>query len=404
MTKHYVIVGGGVAAVHAAKAIRDQDAESEISILGEESQLPYNRIKLTKGLFTDLHSEKVLIKKEKWYSDNRISVKTSTRISSVHLDRQIVVTEDGQRVSYHKLLLCMGAKNRTLSLEGFGLNNVHTLRDVNDADRLKENLQDGSHVAVIGGGVQGIETAWALHEAGYQVTVIEAFHRLMGRQLDEKSSQLLKENLEQAGVKVILQADVASITGTEYVTGITLHDQSHFSCDHVVYSIGIVPNTELVSGSSIQVQQGIIVNEQMQTNDPHVYAAGDVAEVNGHVEGLWGGAIEQGRIAGSNMVANLTAYRRAVPVTLFNAFGISLFSLGNVDEQYCDTVVSGEENGAYTRVYVKDNTMIGAISWQGAAASLGYKTAVEQGIPLMGVDVNGSSIVEIMAEVQTRLN
>ncbi|MEK4104454.1 FAD-dependent oxidoreductase [Paenibacillus sp. FSL R10-2791] len=404
MTKHYVIVGGGVAAVHAAKAIRDQDADSEISILGEESQLPYNRIKLTKGLFTDLHSEKVLIKKEKWYRDNRISVKTSTRIRSVHPDRQIVVTEDGQSVSYHKLLLCMGAKNRELSLEGSGLNNVHTLRDMNDADRLKENLQDGSHVAVIGGGVQGIETAWALHVAGYQVTVIEAFHRLMGRQLDEKSSQLLKENLEQAGVKVILQADVASITGTEFVTGITLDDQSHFSCDHVVYSIGIVPNTELVSGSNIQVRQGIIVNEQMQTNDPHVYAAGDVAEVNGHVEGLWGGAIEQGRIAGSNMVANLTAYRRAVPVTLFNAFGISLFSIGNVDERYCDTVVSGEENGAYTRIYVKDNTMIGAISWQGAAASLGYKTAVEQGIPLEGIDVNGSSIEEIMAEVQTRLN
>lgn len=252
--------------------------------------------------------------------------------------------------------------------------------------------------------MQGIETAWALHEAGYQVTVIEAFHRLMGRQLDEKSSQLLKENLEQAGVKVILRADVASITGTEYVTGITLHDQSHFSCDHVVYSIGIVPNTKLVSGSNIQVRQGIIVNEQMQTNDPHVYAAGDVAEINGHVEGLWGGAIEQGRIAGSNMVANLTAYRRAVPVTLFTAFGISLFSIGNVDEQCCDTAVSGDDNGAYTRIYVKDNTMIGAISWQGAAASLGYKTAVEYGISLEGIDVNGSSIEEIMAEVQTRLN
>lgn len=403
MTKHYVIVGSGVAAVHAAKAIRDQDAQSEITILGEENQLPYNRIKLTKGLFTDLHSEKVLIKKDKWYRDNRISVKTSTRVRSIHLDRQMVVTEDGQRVSYHKLLLCMGAKNRALSLEGAGLNNVHTLRDMNDADRLKDNLQADSHVAVIGGGVQGIETAWALYEAGYQVTVIEASHRLMGRQLDEKSSQLLKDRLEQAGVKVILQAAVASITGTEFVTGITLDDQTYFFCEHVVYSIGIVPNTELLSGLNIQVRQGIIVNEYMQTNDPHVYAAGDVAEISGHVEGLWGGAMEQGRIAGGNMVANLTAYRRAVPVNLFNAFGVSLFSIGNVDERYCDTAMCGEENGAYTCIYVKDNTMIGAISWQGAAASLVYKTAVEQGIRLTGIDVIGSSIVEIMAELQTRL-
>ncbi|WP_342435399.1 FAD-dependent oxidoreductase [Paenibacillus sp. FSL L8-0436] len=404
MTKHYVIVGGGVAAVHAAKAIRDQDAESEISILGEEDQLPYNRIKLTKGLFTDLHSEKVLIKKEKWYRDNRISVKTSTRISSVHPDRQLVETEDGQSVSYHKLLLCMGARNRALPIEGAGLNNVHTLRDMNDADRLKDSLQDGSRVAVIGGGVQGIETTWALHEAGYQVTVIEAFHRLMGRQLDEKSSQLLKDTLERSGVKVILQSGVASITGSEFVTGITLDDQSHFSCDHVVYSIGIVPNTALINGSNILVRQGILVNEQMQTSDPHVYAAGDVAEINGHVEGLWGGAIEQGRIAGNNMAANLTVYRGAVPVTLFNAFGLSLFSIGNVDERQCDMAVCGEENGAYTLIYVKDNTITGAISWQGAAASLVYKAAVEQGIRLTGIDLNGSNIVEIMAEVQTRLN
>lgn len=234
--------------------------------------------------------------------------------------------------------------------------------------------------------------------------MIEAFHRLMGRQLDEKSSQLLKDTLERSGVKVILQSGVASITGTEFVTGITLDDQSHFSCDHVVYSIGIVPNTALVNGSNILVRQGILVNDQMQTNDPHVYAAGDVAEINGHVEGLWGGAIEQGRIAGNNMAANLTVYRRAVPVTLFNAFGLSLFSIGNVDERQCDMAVCGEENGAYTLIYVKDNTITGAISWQGAAASLVYKAAVEQGITLTGIDLNGSNIVEIMAEVQTRLN
>lgn len=261
---------------------------------------------------------------------------------------------------------------------------------MNDADRLKDSLQDGSRVAVIGGGVQGIETAWALHEAGYQVTVIEAFHRLMGRQLDEKSSQLLKDTLERSGVKVILQSGVASITGSEFVTGITMDDQSYFSCDHVVYSIGIVPNTALVNGSNILVRQGILVNEQMQTSDPHVYAAGDVAEINGHVEGLWGGAIEQGRIAGNNMAANLTVYRRAVPVTLFNAFGLSLFSIGNVDERQCDMIVCGEENGAHTLIYVKDNTITGAISWQGAAASWYIKPLSSKASRLRGLISTGA--------------
>ncbi|MFC6650966.1 FAD-dependent oxidoreductase [Paenibacillus rhizoplanae] len=404
MTKHYVIVGGGVSAVHAAKAIRDQDAESEISILGEESGLPYNRIKLTKGLFTDLHSEKVLIKKEKWYRDNRITVKTSTRIQSVDPERQTVETEDGQCVEYHKLLLCMGAKNRALSIEGAGLANVHTIRGLSDADRLKDSLKDGSRVTVIGGGVQGIETAWALHEAGHPVTVVEAAPSLMGRQLDSYSSNRLKETLEQSGVKVMLQAGVSSIKGTDSVTGVTLKDGSSFPCDHVVYSIGIVPNTDLVNGSNIEVGQGIIVNEHLQTSDPNIYAAGDVAEYGGLVEGLWGGAIEQGKIAGSNMADTLTVYRRAVPVTLFNAFGSSLFAIGGTDERFCDRTVCGEENSAYTRIFVTDSIITGAISWQGAAASLTYKAAIEQGTSLSGIQLDGRSITDIMSEIQFRLN
>lgn len=401
--KHYVIVGGGVAAVHAAKAIRDQDSEAVISILAEESQLPYNRIKLTKGLFTDLHSEKVLIKKEKWYLDNGISIKTSTRVVAIHLDGQTVKSADGQILAYHKLLLCMGARNRPLSIEGEGLKNVHTIRDMNDADRLKESLQHGSRVAVIGGGVQGLETGWALHEAGYQVTVVEASPRLMTRQLDEKSSEMLKMTLERAGVRVILQAGVAQIEGVESVTGIRLQDQSRLACDHVVYSIGIVPNTALVKDTGLQVRKGITVNEKMETSDPNVYAAGDVAEFDGHIEGLWGGAIEQGRIAGSNMAAEGTIYRRAIPVTMFNAFGISLFSIGNVDEQQADIIISGETNGAYTSLFVKNNTMIGVISWEGAAASLTYKAAIERETSLSGINLNQSNIEEIMNEVQLRL-
>lgn len=403
MTKHYVIVGGGVSAVHAAKAIRDKDAEADITIFGEESGLPYNRIKLTKGLFTDLHSEKILIKKEKWYRDNRITVQSSTRVVSIRPEHQTVETENGQCVEYHKLLLCMGAKNRALPVKGAGMANVHTLRELADADRLKDSLQEGSRITVIGGGVQGLETAWALHEAGYHVTVIEAAPSLMNRQLDPHSSKLLQETLEQAGVKVMVQAGVASVEGTEVVTGITLNDGTSFPCDHVVYSIGIVPNTALVQDTPLEVRNGIVVNEYMQTSDPNIYAAGDVAEMNGHVEGLWGGAMEQGKIAGSNMAEERAVYRKAVPVTLFNAFGISLFSIGNVDERHCDGTVCGEENGAYTRIFVKDQVIVGALSWQGAAASLAYKAAVEQGARLSG-SADGKSIEEIMTETQAVLN
>lgn len=400
MNKHYVIVGSGVAAVHAAKAIRDQDAESEITIFGEENHLPYNRIKLTKGLFSDLHSDKVLIKKEKWYRDNRITLHTASRIASIHPEAQAVETADGRQVTYHKLLLCMGARNRALAVGGAGLHNVHTIRDLGDADRLKAELTAGQRTVVIGGGVQGLETAWALHEAGYPVTIVEAAPRLMARQLDEASSERLRQILMQAGVEVKLHAGVTAITGDVAVSGVTLDDGSEVPCEHVVYSIGIVPNTELVQETGIQIRSGVLVNRYLETSAPHIYAAGDIAELDGLVEGLWGGAIEQGKVAGMNMAAaDPAGYRRPVPVTLFNAFGSSLFSIGNTDERQCDLSAAGEVNGVYTRIYVKDNRLAGALAWDGAAASLLYKSAVEQGVSLEGLDVAGGNLEAVVAGI-----
>lgn len=400
MNKHYVIVGSGVAAVHAAKAIRDQDAESEITIFGEENHLPYNRIKLTKGLFSDLHSDKVLIKKEKWYRDNRITLHTASRVASIHPEAQEVETADGRRVTYHKLLLCMGARNRALAVGGAGLHNVHTIRDLGDADRLKAELTAGQRTVVIGGGVQGLETAWALHEAGYPVTIVEAAPRLMARQLDEASSERLRQILMQAGVEVKLHAGVTAITGDVAVSGVTLDDGTAVPCEHVVYSIGIVPNTELVQETGIQIRSGVLVNRYLETSAPHVYAAGDIAELDGLVEGLWGGAIEQGKVAGMNMAAADPAdYRRPVPVTLFNAFGSSLFSIGNTDERQSDLSAAGEVNGVYTRIYVKDNRLAGALAWDGAAASLLYKSAVEQGVSLEGLDVAGGNLEAVVAGI-----
>jgi len=393
--KHYVIVGSGVAAVHAAKAIRDHDGDAAISIYGEETQLPYNRIKLSKGLFTDLHSEKVLIKKEKWYLDNRIKVQSGTSITSIDPDKKVVLTIDGQNVSYHKLLLCTGASNRNLTIEGASLHNVHNIRDMVDADKLKAGLESGNRVCIIGGGVQGVETAWSFIEAGYQVAIVEAAPRLMSRQLDEKASKLLTQRIVGLGADVRLGLGVHRIVGTDSVQGVELEDRTFIPCEHVVYSIGIIPNTDLARNARIHVQAGIVVNENMETNTVDIYAAGDAAEYLGKVEGLWGGAIEQGKIAGANMTGNTIAYQRAVPVTLFNAFETVLFSIGMVDEQ-CDNSLTHADGELYTRIFIKDHTLVGVISFEGAAASLSYKTVIDNHISLEGVDLVHCTIEEIM--------
>ncbi|AXR17951.1 MULTISPECIES: NAD(P)/FAD-dependent oxidoreductase [Bacillus] len=404
MEKNFVIIGSGVAAVNAAKTIREYDKGSNIFIFGEEPLLPYKRIKLSKDLYSDLHSEKVLIKKKKWYQDNHISVFINTKVVKINTDEQFIVTSNEAVFSYHKLLICTGANNRRLEINGINKKNIFTIRDMKEADELKGHLEDKESVVTIGGGVQGLETAWSILKAGKKVSIVEVAPLLMRRQLDTKSSLLLKRKIEKEGVKVYLNTSIDSILGKESVTGIKMNDNSQINCDSIVYSIGVTPNTKLVHDTAIKLNRGIVVDEEMRTNIDSVYAAGDVAEVNNEIEGLWGTALEQGRVAGSNMVSKTAIYKKEIPTTIFNAFNVSLFSIGVVNEEQCDTTIV-EEDGKekYTRLFIKDNKIVGVISLEGVAASIPYKSAIEKHVSLEGIDLLNTNISEIMSKLKEKI-
>ncbi|AKR39143.1 FAD-dependent oxidoreductase [Bacillus cereus] len=404
MEKNFVIIGSGVAAVNAAKTIREYDKGSNIFIFGEEPSLPYKRIKLSKDLYSDLHSEKVLIKKKKWYQDNHISVFINTKVVKINTDEQFIVTSNEAVFSYHKLLICTGANNRRLEINGINKKNIFTIRDMKEADELKGHLEDKESVVTIGGGVQGLETAWSILKAGKKVSIVEVAPLLMRRQLDTKSSLLLKRRIEKEGVKVYLNTSIDSILGKESVTGIKMNDNSQINCDSIVYSIGVTPNTKLVHDTAIKLNRGIVVDEEMRTNIDSVYAAGDVAEVNNEIEGLWGTALEQGRVAGSNMVSKTAIYKKEIPTTIFNAFNVSLFSIGVVNEEQCDTTIV-EEDGKekYTRLFIKDNKIVGVISLEGVAASISYKSAIEKHVSLEGIDLLNTNISEIMNKLKEKI-
>ncbi|PGB06599.1 FAD-dependent oxidoreductase [Bacillus toyonensis] len=404
MEKNFIIIGSGVAAVNAAKTIREYDKESKIFIFGEEPLLPYKRIKLSKDLYSDLHSEKVLIKKKKWYQDNHISVFMNTKVVKINTDEQFIVTSSEAVFSYHKLLICTGANNRRLEINGINKKNIFTIRDMQEADELKGYLEDKESVVTIGGGVQGLETAWSILKAGKKVSIVELAPSLMSRQLDTKSSLLLKRKIESEGVNVYLNTSIDSILGKESVTGIKVNGNYQINCDSIVYSIGVTPNTTLVHDTAIKLNRGIVVDEKMRTNIESVYAAGDVAEVNDEIEGLWATAMEQGRVAGSNMVSKTAIYKKDIPTTIFNAFNLSLFSIGLVNEEQCDTTIV-EEDGKeeYTRLFIKNNKIVGVISLEGVVASIPYKSVIEKQVSLEGIDLINTNISEIMSKLKEKI-
>lgn len=385
--RHFVIIGGGVAGLTAAKAIRDLDAEAQISIYGEEAGLPYNRIKLSKALFSDLQSDKVLIKKEKWFVQNKIDFYPRTKITSIQAVDHTITAEDGQIIKYDKLLLCTGALNRTLELEGASLPQVHQLRFREQAEQLKQTLGAQDKVCVIGGGIQGIETAWSLHQAGYHVTIIEQAPRLMGRQLNEEAAEILTKQIESLGTAVITGTAVNKIVGTDHVEGVALVNGEVIPCEHVIYSIGIIPNITLAQQAGIHIDRGIIVNEHMQSSVNDIYAAGDVAQFEGKIDGLWNTAMEQGRVAGTNMADTTATYQALIPMTVFTAYDMPLFSIGQVDKEACTNsdcnmkLEQKQEGAPYKKLFVEHGSICGAIVFDSVIAAAPYKEAIEQARP-----------------------
>ncbi|MBU3208963.1 FAD-dependent oxidoreductase [Clostridium algidicarnis] len=403
MNKSYVIIGSGISAISAAKAIRDKDKSGTISIYGEESTMPYLRIKLSKDLFKDLNDDKILLKKQQWYEENNISFLKDTRILKIDVENKLLMNSKGENIYYDKLLIATGSRNRTLPIIGSDKEGVFTLRNVVDANNIKDYLKEKHNVVHIGGGVQGLETAWILHSNGKEVFIVEAGKRLMPRLLDERASSILKEKIENTGVKFICDTRVDEILGHKKVEAVSINEKQVIPCDSIIYSIGIIPNVEIVRDTKIKINKGVVVNDNMGTSIKDVYAAGDVAEFKGNIEGLWMKATEQGRVAGSNMAGDNVIYKNAVPVTVFNAFNTSLFSMGDVSYGNYDKGISEEVDGKYIKIFIKDNRIVGAILIDDVNMSRVLKKCIEDGISLEGIDIDTIAIKELISQMQKNI-
>lgn len=404
MNNTIIIVGNGIAGITAIKSIRKIDKESEIHLFGDEKFYPYNRVRLSKGLLNKLEKDKILLQKKDWYESNNIKLYKNTKVICINTDKKEITLSDNSKMSYTKLLLANGASNIEPPISGIDKEGVLTLRTLEDVWNIIENLKSKKKVLSIGGGIQGLETAWILSKMGKKVVIAELLPRIMPKQLDEKASQILKRAVETQGIEVLIDTKITEIYGDSKVEGFKTSNGYSSSCDMVTYSVGIKPNIELLKGSRINTNKGIIVNERMETNIKDIYAAGDVAELNNQIYGLWNIAIGHGKIAGLNIADKEGVYEHIVPVTTLNAFDISLFSMGIVDENEATNIVledKSEEN-MYNKALIKNNRVIGAIVIGNIRYSPMLKTAIEKNIDLSGVDYENVSFDELLEIIKEK--
>lgn len=405
MAKKIVIVGNGPVGVTAIKSIRAVDQESEIHLFGEESFYPYNRVRLSKGLLTTLVEDKILLQKKEWYDGNNINLYLDSKILSIDIDNKMIHLSDNTPFSYDKLLISTGSHNIRPEIIGIEKQGVYTLKTLQDAWNLMDHINDDSKCLIIGGGIQGLETAWILSQMGKQVVISHHSQRLMRKFLDEKASKILEKSIKSNGIKVLFNTEVNEIIGQASVEGFKTSSGESYSCDAIMYSIGTKPNVDFVRDTSLNINRGIIVNEKMQTNIEDIFAAGDVAEYNSEVPGLWGIAINQGKVAGYNICGKDTVYDYITPVTTLNAFDLSLFSMGIVEEDKSTNIIledKSDEN-IYNKVFINNNKIIGAIVVGNIKSSPALKSAIEKKTSIENIDYSNMNFEDFIKALKDEI-
>jgi nitrite reductase (NADH) large subunit len=382
LEEEIVIVGSGIAAISAVKKIHEINPQSKITILGEEKFYPYYRIKISKGLLGNLEEEKLLVQKKQWYTENNVKLYLDKKVVDLDPKKKEITLTDGTRISYSKLLLANGASNFIPQIKGIDKVGVFTLRTLDGAFKILEYLKDVKTILLIGGGVQNLETANVLSKSGKEVIIVEFASRLMPRQLDQFASNRLRQSIEAQGVEVMLDIQVQEILGQGKVEGFITKSGLQGSCDMVIYSTGIMPNIQIAHGIDLNVSKGIVVNERMETNINDIFAAGDITEFNGKVYGLWGIAMQQGKIAGANICNQGLIFEIPKPVTSLDAFDISLFSMGDIEECPDTDLLIEMQNDShrYYKLFIRNNHIVGTIVLGDSKKFMSIKSLIENKI------------------------
>ncbi len=380
-TYNYLIVGAGIAGVTAAKEIRKHDKEGSILLLGNEKVRPYFRIQLT-AILGDDAPEIPYLDKEGWEEKLALDVKAGAEVVSVDFDAMTVTLADGEKIQGEKILLANGSHSSVPPFKNNELKGIFTLRNWDDLMTIQsyiKGFEDTKHIAVIGGGLLGLEAANSLKKSGHVVAIINRSEYLLSKQLDRELGMMLNEEMKDLGFMVFTEKSTKAFIGEDEVRGIEFDDGTAADFDMVLISAGVRPNTELFKDTGLEVNKGVIVDSHLMTNKANVWAAGDVAEVEGRVMGIWPASRAMGKVAGANMAGGDGTYENPKAHTKLDLDTIQIFSAGKIGE---GDVYFYDDGDIHHRLYAIDGKVTGAVLYGDTSAMGTFRKLVEAHAPI----------------------
>lgn len=341
----YVIIGTGVAGISAVEAIRSVDRTGEVVMLGDDPHGYYSRPGLAYLLTGELQDKTLFPKTHGDYASLKFAYR-KTHVLGINRTGKTILLGDTALLSYDKLLVATGASAVPLTVPGASLQGVLKLDHLEDARGILKYAKRGRTAIVVGGGITALELTEGLLARGVRVHYLLRGTRYWSNVLDERESRIVEARLQEERVELHFRSEVTEILGRSgRVAGIKLLDGRRMKCDMVAYAVGIKPRLDLAQTGDLALDRGILVNEFLQTNDPDIYAAGDVAQVYDPVTGrsvldsLWSPAREQGYAAGLNMTGQNKPYIKSVPFNVTRLAGLTTTIIGAVGHGRDEDVV-----------------------------------------------------------------
>ncbi|MGY4386176.1 ferredoxin-nitrate reductase [Pedobacter sp. UYP24] len=383
-----IVIGAGAGACGFVKSFRSLNSEDEIEIFSKESYPFYNRVLLPDYIIGTLPWDSLIKMSDDEETEYRIKLHRGTGIEKINKTGKTVVDSNGSIHRYDILVLATGS--RAFMLKDLpDLKGIFTMRSRNDADNFKKHtVSANGKVAIVGGGLLGIELASALTEKGVKVVIIQRISRLMGRQLDSLGSQLLHEELISKGIEIFYNDEVDRVMGDKDLSGIRLKSGSLISCETLVIAIGTVPNIELIKDAGINCKRGVVVDDYLRTSEKDVYAIGEIAEFNGQMYGITAAAEQQAETVARFICGDIAKfYQGSLLMNILKMHSLALCSLGLAetpanDPTYEEIVFIDRAKRYYKKCIVHNDRLVGAILIGDKTEFLEFRSLIENKMEL----------------------
>lgn len=342
MTPHYLIIGNGAAGVSTAEAIRRRDKNGRITLISDEPYPMYSRPGIAYYLLGQVSESQLMSRRPSFYQKNRLDL-LHGKVAGLDLSAQAVYLEGGQRINYDVLMLATGARATPPPFPGSQLDGILTLDTLDNAKKVVQYGRKAKSAVVVGGGITAMELAEGLRHQGLKTHFLQRGSRLWPRLFDERESHIVEHQIRHEGIQLHYGEEIAEAVGKNgRVESVRLQSGKEIKCQLIGAAIGVKPNMELAKNLPIEQNQGILVNEFMQSNISTLFAAGDVAQVydrwtkKPQLDILWPSAIQTGLAAGHNMVevaygrAPNLPYQKGSPFNAALLFGVHITVIGRI--------------------------------------------------------------------------